>query len=157
MRNRCIQERKLPWQGRKVRKNLKLRDAKTIYEISCIGVRVNDIAMHYKLKQPSVYNIIRRFRDEENKRSKIKKMRRLCKLSGRGMRLFKKYVSNNCFDRLHSIAAKFNENSGLQISERSRRRYISKLKLKNCIATRKLFLSSHNIEARIVWASTHQS
>ena len=123
----------------------------------CIGVGVTDVDKHYKMEQPTVSNILRRFRDKGNNGSKIKKMGCPCKLSGRGMRVFKKYVSDNCFDPLYTIVAKFSENSGIQISERSGRRYIRKLKLKNCIAIQKPFLSSRNIKARIMWARIHQS
>ena len=100
---------------------------------------------------------MRRFCDKDNNRSNKKKIERPRKLSDRSMKLFKKYVSDNFIDLLDTIVAKFNENSGLEISETSGRRYIRKLKLKNCVAIQKPFLPSRNIETFFMRARTHQN
>ena len=63
----------------------------------------------------------------------------------------------NCFKPLHTIVACFNAYTGLNLSERSGRRYMKLLKMSSCIAVQKPFLSKKNIDARILWARTHKN
>ena len=114
-------ENKVAMTRKKGAKKVPKELCRTIYDKYWIGVRVTDIAKHYEIKQLTVSNIIRRLRNATKKTTE-KKMGRPCKLSDRSMRLFKKYVTNNCYDPLYTIGAKFNETTGLIISERTGRR-----------------------------------
>ena len=78
------------------------------------------------------------------------------KLSKRGMRSFKKYVLNNCFEPLYVIVSRFNIITGLEINESIAKRYMKKMKMYAFIAVHKPYLSKNNMSARIVWARTHE-
>ncbi len=120
---------------------------KAIYDMYCVGVRVNAICKHYKMKQTTVSNIIRR-----NKKSKPNnKMGRPSRLSPRGMPLLQRYLLDNCFDPLYTIVAKFNATTKLHLSESRVRRYVRNLNIHSRIAVQKPFLSKNNMCARDVW------
>ncbi len=85
----------------------------------CVGVRVKNVCEYYRMKQPTVSNIIRRYRKSEQTIVK-KKIGRPRKLSSRGMRLLQKYIYcilDNCSDPLYITASKFNATTKLQLSE----------------------------------------
>ena len=63
--------------------------------------------------------------------------------------------NGNCFKPLHTVVACFNAFIGLNLSERNGRRYVKILKINSCSAVRKPFLSKKIIDARILWACTH--
>ena len=126
---------------------------KTIYDMYCVGVRIRDIAEYYRIPRSTVSCIVRRYKQPKKT---IVKQGRPKKLSVRGLRLFKKYVLENCFESLHVIVARFNSYTGLNLSERSGRRYMKHLKLDSYIAVQKPFVSKKNLDARILWARTHQ-
>ena len=128
---------------------------KTIYDIYCIDVRVKDIAEYCCMKQPTVSNIFRRLRTI-NMKPVQKKMGRKPKLSERGMRLLRRYILDNKFEPLYTIAARFNDSIGLNLLARTVRRYMRKLKMNWYIAVQKPYLSTKNIAARILWARTHE-
>ena len=96
--------------------------ARTIYEMSCVGVRVCQIAAYYNMARPTVSNIIRRLRNASTKPKRKKGPRR--KLSERGMRLFQKYVLEYTFDPLYVILGRFKETTGMVLSQQTGRRYI---------------------------------
>ena len=136
-------------------KSVKTERCKTIYDMYCIGVLVLDISKYYGMKRPTVSNIIRR---EKQKKLQVtmKKRGRNRKLSERGMRLFRNYVLDNCFDPLYVIVTKFNATTGLQLSERTGRRYVRILKMNSNIAIQKPFISTKIMASRILWARTHK-
>ena len=116
---------------------------------------MKSIAEHYKMKRPTVSNVIRRYKN--NTVGNKKKMGRKPKLSERGMRLLKKYVLQNCFEPLYVITARFNAATKLQLSINTTRRYIKKLKMYSYVAIQKPFLRKKNISARIKWAMMHKN
>ena len=128
---------------------------KAIYDMYCVGVLPKDICAYYGLARKTVSAIIRRLRSSNGK-STVRKQGRPKKLSERGMRLFHKYLLANCFDPLHVIVAKFNTYTGLELSERSGRRYVRRLNMNSHIAIQKPFLSAKNLSSRILWARTHR-
>ena len=128
---------------------------KAIYHMHCVVVRVKDICKHYKMKQSTVSNIIRRQRNDEQN-SVRKNMGRPFELSPRGMRLLQKYVVGNCFDPLRTIVAKFNTATDLHLTESTAGRYKRKFIMKNFIAMQKPFLSKKNMCARVIWGRTHK-
>ena len=71
------------------------------------------------------------------------------------MRSPRRYILENEFEPLHTIPAQFNDSIELNSSARTVRRYIRKLKPDCYTAVRKIYLSSKNIEARILWPRTH--
>ena len=78
------------------------------------------------------------------------------KLSPRGLHLFRRYVLHYCHDPMYRFAARFNAASGVQLFERTGRRYLRKMNMQGYIAIQKPFLSKNNIAARITCANTHQ-
>ncbi len=94
---------------------------------------------------------------------RLKKTSKTVKVQGRPLKLsecgksaFKNFVLENCFQPLHTIVARFNKYTGLNLSEGSGRRYIKLLEMDCYVAVQKPFLSKKNIDARIPWARTHQ-
>ena len=57
---------------------------KTSYDVYCGGVRVNAICKHYKMKQPTFSDIIRRYK-KSKPNNETKRMGRPSRLSPRGM------------------------------------------------------------------------
>ncbi len=127
----------------------------SMYDMYSIDVRVKDIAQYYDTKQPTVSNIIRRLLTT-NLKPVRKKMGRKPKLSERGMRLLRQYILYNKFEPLYIIAARFHESVGLNLSARTVRRYIRKLKMDCYIVVQKPYPSTKNIGARILWARNHE-
>ena len=127
---------------------------KTIYDMSCLGIKNVDIAKYYKLHQSTISKVIQCYKSPltvQKKRSGRKR-----KLSDQGMRMFQKYVLRNRFEPLHVILARFKTHTGFQLSECTGRRYMRILKLESFIAIQKPFLTRKNIASRIFWARTHQ-
>ncbi len=93
---------------------------KTIYYMQCVEVRVTAIEKHYKMSKSTVSNIIKHLRINTVQ----KKMERPRKLTERGMRLLKKYVTESCLESLHVITARFNAHIKLHLSIWTVRRYI---------------------------------
>ncbi len=56
-------------------------------------------------------------------------MGRPLKLSERSIRLFKKYVVNNCIEPLHVIVTRFYDTTEFNISESTAKRYMKKLEM----------------------------
>ena len=123
---------------------------KRIHNMYYIGLRVKYIALYYNMKQPTVSNIVRRLRRSNMKPVK-KNMGPEPKLSARGMRLLQRYVLDNKFNLLRTMAVRFNDRTGLNMCKHTARRYISKLKMDCYIAVQQPFLSSKNIAARVLW------
>ncbi len=133
-------------------KCVSLVPCKTIYDMDCVGVRVTAIAKHYKMSKSTVSYIIKRLRIN----TVTKKMGRPRKLTERGMRLLKKYVTESYFESLHVLTARFNAHTKLHRSIWTVRRYIKRMDMGSYIAVQKPFLSKKNISARIVSAEEHR-
>ncbi len=113
--------------------------------MSCIGVRICDIAVYYNMSRSTVSNVIRRLRNASTVHKK--KMGRKAKLNERGMRLFRKYVMENRFEALYVILARFKEATGVSLSEQTGRRYIRKLLMQSYIAIQNPYLTKKNLSA----------
>ncbi len=107
------------------------------------------------MKQPTVSNIIRRLRTT-NLKPLRKKTGRKRKLSKRGMRLLRRYILDNKFEPLYTIAARFNDSTGLSLPDPTVRRYIRKLKTYCYIAVQKPYLSTKNNAAQALWGRIHE-
>lgn len=101
---------------------------KKIYVMSWLGVRVSTIALHYKITQPTVSNIIRQLR-MLTAQKRVKKMRRKRKLSEKGIRLLDRYGVDNFHEPLYTIIDRFNATTRLLMSKRIDRNYISRLNM----------------------------
>ena len=105
----------------------------------CVGVCVVDIAAYYKMKRPTVSNIIRRQKTASN--SEKRKRGRKRKITECGMRIFHRYVLDNSHEPLYVILAKFNENTGQSLSVSTGKRYIRSLNMQCYMSIQKPYLS----------------
>ena len=128
---------------------------KAMHDMSCLGVRNCVITKCYNLHQSTISKIISWKRND----NKVTKRRTRCKLklSERSIRLFRIYLTHNCFDSLHIVVARFNAFTNINISFRTGLRYIRKLNSHSYVAVQKPFLSKKNFNARIIWARTHET
>ena len=122
----------------------------------CLGLRNKGIADYYKLEPSTVQNIIRIDRKRRESAAVTKKKGRKQKLSERSLRMFKKYVVQNCFEPTYAIVAHFSADTDIKISESTGRRYLNKMNIQCYVAIQKPFLSKKNISARIQWALIHK-
>ena len=111
-----------------------------IHDMSCVGVRVSDIAAYYGMPRSTVSNIIRRKSKSSTK--VIRKPGPKRNLSDRSMRLFQRYVIQNCFKSLHTILALFYESTGVNLGLCNGKRYIRSLKIYCFVAVQKPYLST---------------
>ena len=133
-------------------KNVDNGRCRTIYDLHIGGMKKSVIARVLKMRLGTISAIIKR-----QKQGKTKKVRgRRQKLCERSLRRLRRFIDYEPFKHLSLITAEFNKYNGLQLSERTIRRCIHKLKIKSYVSVQKPFLTRKHITARIKWAKKHK-
>ena len=109
----------------------------------------------YGMPQPTISNIIKRFKLQNSKGQKRKHVLKF-KLSARPLRMFQKYVTSYRFDPLFVIVTKFSSATGTSMHTSSDRRYIKRLHLYLYVAAQKPFRTTRHLIACLKWARKHE-
>ena len=136
---------------RKQRKALDKGRCRTIYDMYKGGMRVVEISKVLRAPRSTISNVIRRYK----KQNVSKRRGRKPSLCIRSLRRLQRSIHENPFKPLALITAEFNTYSAIQLSERTIRRYIHKLKLNSYVSVQKPFLLSRHRVARVEWARKH--
>lgn len=113
---------------------------KATYDMYCIIVLLKDICAYYGLARKTLSAITLRLRNYDA--NKIVR-KQVCpkKLSARGMRLFRKYVIEYCYEPLYVLVTQFSMYTGFYPGEGSGRRFIRILNMIFDFPIQKLYLS----------------
>ena len=125
---------------------------RTIYDMHRGGMRICHIAKVLKTPRTTVSSIIKR--EKLRKATKVRGRKAL--LCVRSLRRLRRQLDYNPFKPLSQITVEFNAYNGLQLSERTMRRCIHKLKIHSYISVQKPFLTKKHIVARVKWAKDHK-
>ena len=115
-------------------------------------MKIFHIGKVLKMPRTTISSIVKR----EKLRSVTKTRGRKALLCVRSLRRLRRQLDYNPFKSLSQITVEFNAYNGLQLSERTMRRCIHKLKINSYVSVQKPFLTKQHIIARVKWAKDHK-
>ena len=140
--------------GRQVSSKQPSHEVRTsILDMHDTGAKQCDIAEYYKLDSSKVSKFFKRKRNQESeRRSGWKKI-----LSPRDTRKLTKVVDDQRFKPIHTITSTYNQFVAVKIIARTVHRTLKSNGISNYVAVSKSYLSSKNLQDRIIWTNHHDT